>query len=159
MRLPQGGMTIDMHLLAFAEQIQLFPDGTLVIHVALILLMIYVLNRTLYRPINRVLDARAKNRGNYFGEAEEIRAKVEEKELRYSNELRDARSAGYELIEKEQKKAAAAREKKLAEAKTEVADRLASGRSEIEQRASDARAELTKEADKLADKVASGILK
>ena len=44
-----------MHLVA---QIQLFPDGTLFIHIALILLMIYILNRTLYRPINRVLDTR-----------------------------------------------------------------------------------------------------
>lgn len=148
-----------MHLLAFAEQIQLFPDGTLFIHVGLILVMIYILNRTLYRPINRVLQGRIKNKGNYFGEAEEILKKVDEKESRYSKELLDARSAGYELIEKEQKKAAAAREKKLAEAKDEVANRLSSGRSEIEQQASTARASIESEADVLADRITASVLK
>ena len=146
-----------MHLLA--ENIQLFPDGTLFIHVGLILLMIYVLNRTLYRPINRVLEGRVKNKGNYFGEAEEITKKVEEKESRYTKELLDARSAGYELIEKEQKKAAAAREKKLAETKEEAAERLASGRAEIEQQSTEARAALESEADVLADRITAGILK
>jgi F-type H+-transporting ATPase subunit b len=145
-----------MHLLA---QIQLFPDGTLFIHIALILLMIFILNRTLYRPINRVLEARIKNKGNYFGEAEELLKKVAEKESRYSKELLDARSAGYELIEKEQKKAAAAREKKLAETKDEVAERLASGKAEIDQQASAARAAIETEADALAERITEGILK
>jgi F-type H+-transporting ATPase subunit b len=148
-----------MHLLLFAEQIQLFPDGTLFIHVGLILVMIYVLNRTLYRPINRILQARVKNKGNYFGEAEEILTKVQEKESLYSKELLEARSAGYELIEKEQKKAAATREKKLAETKDEVANRLTSGRAEIDQQAVAARASLESEADVLADRITAGILK
>ena len=148
-----------MHLLLFAESIQLFPDGTIFVHVALILLMIYILNRTLYRPINKVLEGRSKNKGNYFGEAEELNKQVEEKETRYTKELLDARSAGYELIEKEQKKAAAARDKKLAEAKDEVADRLTSGRSEIEEQAAAARATIESESDVMADSIAAGILK
>jgi F-type H+-transporting ATPase subunit b len=145
-----------MHLVA---QIQLFPDGTLFIHIALILLMIYILNRTLYRPINRVLETRIKNKGNYFGEAETLLKKVDEKEARYSKEMLEARSAGYQLIEKEQKKAATAREKKLAEAKDEVAERLASGKAEIEQQASVARAAIESDADVLAERIAKGILK
>ncbi|HEY2846934.1 MAG TPA: hypothetical protein VGI80_03895 [Pyrinomonadaceae bacterium] len=145
-----------MHLVA---QIQLFPDGTLFIHIALILLMIFILNRTLYRPINRVLEGRIKNKGNYFGEAEELLRKVDEKELHYSKELLDARSAGYALIEKEQKKAAAAREKKLAETRDEVAERVTSGKAEINQQAAAARAAIESEADVLADRITSGILK
>jgi F-type H+-transporting ATPase subunit b len=148
-----------MHLLAFAESIQLFPDGTLFVHVALILLMIYILNRTLYRPINRILEARDKNKGGYFGEAEEILNKVHEKESHYSTELLEARSAGYELIEKEHKDSVAAREEKLAAAKAEVAQRVASGRSEIDQQVDAARAALSTEAETLADKIAAGILK
>ena len=121
--------------------------------------MIYILNRTLYRPINRVLEGRVNNKGSYFGEAEEINKKVEEKESRYTKELLDARSAGYQLIEKEQKKATAAREKKLAEAKNEVADRLTSGKAEIEQQSSEARSAIASEAEVLADRIAAGILK
>ena len=145
-----------MHLIA---QIQLFPDGTLFIHIALILLMIFILNRTLYRPINRVLEGRVKNKGSYFGEAEEILKKVDEKESRYAKEMLDARTAGYELIEKEQKAATAAREAKLAETQEQVADRLASGRADIEQQVAAARASIETEADVLADRITSGILK
>src|SRR5687768_11847126 len=105
-----------MHLLLFFESIQLFPDGTLFIHVALILLMIWVLNRTLYKPINRVIAAREKSKGGHSSEAEAILADVAAKESRYSQEMLDTRSKGYSLIEKEQKKAAAAREKQIAEA-------------------------------------------
>ena len=156
-RRSHGRHKVDMNLLAF--EIQLFPDGTMFIHIGIILLMIYVLNRTLYRPINRVLEAREKNKGNYFGEAEEIQQKVADKESQYQKDLLDARSAGYALIEKEQKKATTAREKKLAEAKAETAEQLASGRSDVQQQTAAARAALEKEADVLADKIATGILK
>src|SRR3954447_25205573 len=98
-----------MHLLLFAEGIQLFPDGTIFLHIAIILGMIWVLNRTLYRPINRVLEAREKSKGGYAGEAAEILARVEEKEGRYTHELLQARNYGYELVEKQQKQAVAAR--------------------------------------------------
>ena len=41
-------------ILGFAEDsIQLVPDGTLVLHVIIILVMVYVLNATLFKPIKR----------------------------------------------------------------------------------------------------------
>ena len=49
--------------LGFAENsIQLVPDGTLLLHILIILVMIFVLNATLYKPINRVLAARGPTR-------------------------------------------------------------------------------------------------
>lgn len=151
--------TKNMHLLAFAETIQLFPDGTLFIHVALILIMIWVLNRTLYRPINRVLESREKSRGGHSGEAAGILSDVAEKEARYDREMLDTRSQGYELIEKEQKKAVSAREKKLADARTEVAEKFSAGKSELEKQAAEAHAAIGTEAEKIADRIASNILK
>jgi len=48
-------------ILGFAEDsIQLVPDGTMVLHVIIILIMVYVLNATLFKPINQVLAAREK---------------------------------------------------------------------------------------------------
>ena len=61
-----------MILLAFAESIQLFPDGTLFIHIALILLMIWVLNRTFFRPINRIIQSREKHSGGHASEADPV---------------------------------------------------------------------------------------
>jgi F-type H+-transporting ATPase subunit b len=148
-----------MHLLLFAETIQLFPDGTLLIHIALILAMIWILNRTLYRPINSVLEARERIKGGRSSEAEELLMRAAEKEASYNKEMLDARSAGYALIEKEHKKAAADREKKLAEAKAGAAEDLAAGRSELEKQADDARAAIKTDAEKLADQIAANILK
>ena len=148
-----------MHLLAFADTIQLFPDGTLFIHVALILVMIYVLNRTLYRPINKVLDAREKNKGGHSSEAVGLLKSVEEKEARYNREMLDTRSRGYEMIEKEQKKATDSRDKKLAEAKTENADKFEKGKADLETQAAEAQAAIGTEAEKMADRIAANILK
>jgi F-type H+-transporting ATPase subunit b len=149
---------VNMHLLLFAETIQLFPDGSLFVHVALILLMIYILNRTFYRPVNRIIEAREKHKGGHASEAEEILKGVGEKESRYNKELLDARSRGYEFVEKEQKKAAAASEEKLKKAKAEAAATFESGKAEIEKQAAEVRTEIESEAGKLADKIAANIL-
>ncbi len=148
-----------MFVLAFAESIQLFPDGTLFIHVALILLMIWILNRTLFRPINQVIESREKSKAIEGGEAGEILKDVSEKEARYTREMLNARSEGYELIEKEHLKAAAARDKKIGAAKAEAGTLVETGKAEIAQNATDARASLSIEAEKLADKIAASILK
>ena len=148
-----------MHLLLVAETVQLFPDGTLFLHVAMILTMIWILNRTLYRPINRILDSREKNKGGHSTEAAEILKDVETKESRYTSELLDARSHGYELIEKQQKTAIAARDKNLADAKADLAAKFESGKSELEKNAAEAHAAIGTEAEKIADRIAANILK
>ena len=148
-----------MHLLAFADTIQLFPDGTLFIHVTLILVMIWVLNRTLFRPINKVLDAREKNKGGHSSEAVGLLKDVEEKEARYNREMLDTRSKGYEMIEKEQKKATDSRDKKLAEAKADSVTKFEQGKADLEKQASDARASIGTEAEKIADSIAANILR
>ena len=148
-----------MHLLAFAESIQLFPDGTIFIHVAMILVMIWILNRTLYRPINRIIESREKNKGGHSSEAAGILKNVEEKENRYTSEMLDTRSKGYELIEKEQKKAAEARDKEIGEVKADVAAKFDAGKSELEKQAADAHAVIGADAEKMADHIAASILK
>ncbi len=148
-----------MHLFAFAETIQLFPDGTLFIHVGLILVMIWVLNRTLYRPINRIIESRDKNKGGHSSEAVTILSDVQEKETRYTREMLETRSAGYELIEAEQKAATETRDKQLADVKSEVTAKLDSGKAEIEKQAAEAHAAIKTDAEKIADSIAASILK
>ncbi|HEX6124540.1 MAG TPA: hypothetical protein VFZ23_04135 [Pyrinomonadaceae bacterium] len=148
-----------MLLLAFAESIQLFPDGTLFIHIALILLMIWVLNRTFFRPINRVIQSRERQKGGYGSEAEAILADVNEREAKYNRELLAARSSGYELIEKERSAAIEARQRRIAEVKNATAESLASGRNQISEQAAQARSVIAKEAEVMAEKISSNILK
>lgn len=148
-----------MVLLAFAESIQLFPDGTLFIHIALILLMIWVLNRTFFKPINRVIQSREKHRGTHGSEADSILADVGDKQAKYNRELLAARSEGYELIEKERTAAVDARQRKIAEARAATADSVASSRNQIEAEAEEARSTIAKEAEVMAEKISSNILK
>ena len=148
-----------MVLLAFAESIQLFPDGTLFIHIALILLMIWVLNRTFFRPINRVIESREKHKGGHGSEAAAILSDVSEKQAKYNRELLATRSEGYELVEKERATAVSARQAKIAEAKGETTAALNSGKQEIQQLAAEAKSVIGKEAEAMADKITNNILK
>jgi len=148
-----------MYLFLFAESIQLFPDGTIFIHIAMILGMMWLLNRTLFRPINNILQAREKQKGGHSFEADEILKNAGNKESRYAKEMLDARSAGYELIEKDQQASAAMRDEKLNAAKADIAGSFNTGRSEIEKQTAQAHSEIGSNAEKMADKIAASILK
>lgn len=149
-----------MVLLALAEQsIQLFPDGSLFIHIALILMMIWVLNRTFFRPVNRVLESRERQKGGAGSEAEKILSDVAEKEAKLNEAMLAARSEGYALIEKERAEAVEIRSQSVSQAKTETARRLADEKRALEEQAAAARAAIETEADVLADRIAATVLK
>jgi len=148
-----------MFLLAFAESIQLFPDGTIFIHIALILLMIWILNRTFFKPINKVIASREKHKAGPGGEADSIMRDVLEKEAKLNQAMLGARSEGYNLIEKERAAAVELRSKKLADAKAEVSAKLAAEKQELEQQADAARAALAAEAEVMAEKISTTVLK
>lgn len=147
-----------MSLLAFAG-IQLFPDGTLFIHIALILIMIWVLNRTFFKPINRVLASRDKRKFGPGGEAEKILNDAIEKEAKLNKETLAARSEGYELIEKQRAAAVEERARKIAEAKAEAAAKFAAEKHTLAEQTEAARAAIATEAEVLADRIAANILK
>ena len=148
-----------MFLLVFAESIQLFPDGTLFIHIALILLMIWVLNRTFFKPINRIIESREKSKGGHSSEADAILSDVNAKQARYTQELLKARSEGYELIEKERDAAIKAHQDRMAQAKNETAGTVAASRELVAQQTAEARAVIVKEAEAMADSISKNILK
>ncbi len=152
---------IIMVALAFAEgnMIQLVPDGTILIHIALILIMIWVLNRTFFRPINRVIESREKNKGGRFGEAEAILQQVAEKNARFETVMREARSEGYSRIEAERSAAMAERQAKVEAVKTEVEQKLAVEKESLAQQAEEARRQIAAEARVLAERISSNILK
>lgn len=148
-----------MYLLAFAEPIQLFPDGTLFIHIALILIMIWVLNRTFFRPINRIIESREKHKGGRDGEAETILKDVAEKQGRYNKSMLEARSEGYNVIEKLRAEAVAERQAKITTAKEETAQAFADEKKQLEDQTAEARAAIAKEAEEMSDKIAANILR
>ena len=148
-----------MVLLAFAESsIQLFPDGTIFIHIALILIMIYVLNRTFFRPINAILESRERQKGGRGGEAGEILNEVSKKQKEYEAAMLAARNESYELIETERNGAVESFQKTVAEAKAAAAKRIADEKASVKEQVSEAKVALALEANKTADKIAANIL-
>lgn len=150
-----------MFLLAFSEgsSIQLVPDGTLLIHVALILIMIWILNRTFFRPINEVIASREKNKGGRSSEAEEIMRDVDAKREKYELSMRDARSKGYDIIDKERSKALAKKDAKVASTKEAVALVFEIETANLNSETAVAREDIKTEAEQLANKIAATILK
>ena len=148
-----------MVLLALAESIQLFPDGTLFVHIALILLMIWVLNRTFFKPINRVIESREKFKGGHNVEAEEILGSVAEKQGRYSAEMLEARTKGYKIVEAERSQAVAAKTEIVTAAKTETARMFESERQALTVQAEEARAAIARDAETMAEQISANILK
>ncbi len=147
-----------MIFLAFAD-VQLVPDGTIFIHIALILLMIWLLNRTFFRPINQVIAAREKNKGGRFGEAEEILQSVEAKNGQYNSAMLEARSKSYQLIEREKAEALAKRQADIETVRAETEQTLTRGREEITRQAAEARATIAGEAEQLAQRISANILR
>jgi F-type H+-transporting ATPase subunit b len=150
-----------MVVLAFAEGsgIQLVPDGTILIHIALILFMIWVLNRTFFRPINRVLAARDRNKGGHSAEAQGILQQVSEKSAHYDAAVREARAEGYQLIEAERSAALAKRQEEIEKVKAEVSQTVSGEKDSIQKQSEEARAALAAEAQKMAEKISSNILR
>ncbi len=149
-----------MVFLAFAESapVQLLPDFSMLVIMGLILLMIWILNRTFFRPINRIIDARVKNKGGRYTEAEQILQDVSEKRANYKAALLEARNEGYDLVEKERLAALEAREAELGTVREEVSQKVLSEKSQIAKQTDEARREIAEQAELMADKITANIL-
>jgi F-type H+-transporting ATPase subunit b len=108
-------------VLAFSGgAIQLVPDGTLLLHLLLIVLMVSFLNATLLKPINRILEERERRTSGRLSEAQSVLVSVDEKMAEYQRRLREARGSGYVLLEEERSAASREREQKVSAVKLEV---------------------------------------
>jgi len=121
--------------------------------------MVFVLNRTLLRPINEILAKREQEISGRLTEAQTLSAEAEEKHMKYQSSLREARADGYRLLEKE--RAAGLKEKddqvrrhreKLS---NEVAQQVHSTRQQQEQ----VRSELESQAATMGGLISSQILR
>ena len=148
-----------MNTLAFAESIQLVPDGTLVLHIVIIVTMVFVLNRILYRPITRVLEEREGRTRGRSGEAVEILRRVRESLTRYENSLRQARADGYRLLERQQAEATGERQRRVQAVRGELEEQIGEQKREIHAQAEDARITLEGEARRAAASITSQVLR
>jgi F-type H+-transporting ATPase subunit b len=142
----------------FEGSIQLVPDGTLIVHLVLIVAMVALLNATLLKPINRILEERERRTRGRLSEAAATLAIVDEKIREYERRLRQARSEGYALLEHERAGLSRDRERKVGEVKAEIAGWLSKEQERLRNEASQVRKTLEIEAGSLAYEISRQIL-
>ena len=145
--------------LGLAENsIQLVPDGTLILHVLIILVMVYVLNATLFKPINKILAARDQRTRGRLSEAQEILKSVSEQLANYERQLRQARGEAYAFSESERGAAMQERQNKLNEMRAHLAESIAQQKEAIQKQADEARGTLDVESRGLAREIGARVL-
>ena len=145
--------------LVLAENsIQLVPDGTMLLHILIILVMVFVLNATLFKPINRILAARDQRTRGREGEAQGILNDVTAKLTDYEHRLREARTAAYAMTERERTAALQERQKKLNEMRLQLSESTAREKDLIRRQAGEARETLEVEAQRIASEISSRVL-
>ncbi|MCS6874727.1 MAG: hypothetical protein RML33_00765 [Acidobacteriota bacterium] len=138
--------------------VQLVPDGSILIHIALILLMIFVLNRTFFRPVNQVLEARERQKRTNLTEAETILLEAKKNREKLETELLQARNEGYKLVEQIRKQTVEEVQEKVRQAREEISKRVTEEKAEIKKQAEKAKKEILAEAKDLAEKISNSVL-
>ena len=144
-------------VLLLAENI-LAIDGSFLFAFISILLLIFILNATLFRPINKVLEDREKMSGGTSHEARDLIKDYDKKVMLYEDGIRNARHEAYQYGEAQRREALAERQDLIAQAKVAATAQIEAAKQEIGNQSAVARTGLEKEAMAMAAKVSSSIL-
>lgn len=139
--------------------IQLVPDGTLLLHLLFIAVMVFVLNRTLLKPINQILAEREKQIGGRLSEAQKLSAEAEDKIKQYQAALREARADGYRLLEKERAAGLKQKDEKVRQHREQLSQSVKKEIESIKKQQDQVRSELETQADSMGVLISSQILR
>ncbi|HQR36415.1 MAG TPA: hypothetical protein PLK30_27060 [Blastocatellia bacterium] len=146
-----------MIVLALAGSV-LSIDGSFLVVFISILLLIFILNRTLFKPINQVLDERNHLGAGRMAEAKQLLAQYEQRLNGYEQQIQSARAEAYQFMETQRRDAQAARAEMIAQVKSETAAQIAAAREDISKQTVAAKANLEGEARAMAGVISSQIL-
>ncbi len=139
--------------------IQLVPDGTLLLHLLMVGVMVFILNRTLLKPINKILAERERQVEGRIREAQLLAAETEEKLRQYNATLREARAEGYRLLEKERAAALKEKDEQVRQFREQVSKTVAAQLETTRQQEQKVREELESQAATIGDLISSQILR
>lgn len=146
-----------MIVLALAGSV-LSIDGSFLVVFISIFILIFILNRTLFKPINQVLDERERLGAGRMAEAKQLLHSYEERLTRYEQQLQGARAEAYQLMESQRRDATTARQATIAQVKAETVAQIAAVREEIAKQTVTAKQNLEGEARAMAATISSQIL-
>jgi F-type H+-transporting ATPase subunit b len=121
--------------------------------------MVVLLNATLLKPINRILEERDRRTKGRLSEANKTLLTVEEKLRAYESQLREARASGYAAMEQERGKLSKERERRMGEVKAEAASLVSQEKERIKAEAGEVRNSLRVSAEERAREISEQILR
>jgi F-type H+-transporting ATPase subunit b len=139
--------------------IQLVPDATLLLHLLMVAIMVIVLNLTLLKPINRILAEREKQITGRLKEAQMMAAQTQDKIRKYNETLREARSNGYRLLEKERAEGLKQKEEKLRQYREQMSKEVAAQIETTRKQQQSVKGELESQAAAISNLISSQILR
>ena len=139
--------------------IQLVPDGTLLVHLLMVVVMVYVVNRTLLRPINQILAEREKQIAGRLQEAQTLATETEQKLKRYNDALHAARIEGYKLLEKERADALKEKDEKVRVSREQASREVAAQKANIERQEQSVKQELETQAVSISSLISAQVLR
>jgi F-type H+-transporting ATPase subunit b len=146
-------------MILLETSIQLVPDGTLLLHLLMVAVMVFVLNRTLLKPINQILAEREKQIAGRIKEAEAMTSETQEKLKRYNDALREARADGYKLLEKERAQGMKEKEEKLRQYREQMTKEVAAQVEATRRQEQTVKGELEAQAATIGSLISSQILR
>ena len=147
-----------MAIVLAENSIQLVPDGTIFFHIGLIIFMVYVLNHTLFRPINLILNEREQRTKGGVGSAQNILKQVKENLGKYETSLREARSESYKSLEQARAEAISKRQNQLDAVRGEMGKVLEQQKVALGQQSEAAQIKLRDDAQQIASEITRQIL-
>jgi F-type H+-transporting ATPase subunit b len=138
--------------------IQLVPDGTLLLHLLMVAVMVAVLNQTLLKPINKILEDRDKYILGKVDEARTIVQTSEQKLSEYHETLHEARTEGYQLLEKVRSQAVKEKDEKVRAFREQSGREITAGIEATHQQEQLVKKELEAQAETLGSMITAQIL-
>lgn len=134
-------------------------DGSFLFVFVLIICLIFILNRTLFRPITNILEERERLGIGRSAEARRLLKEADERARNYEAQIRAARAAAYQQVEARRREMKIQRQNLMAAAKKDAEAQIAAARAEIVAQSNTARSTLEHDAREMAANISSQLLR
>jgi F-type H+-transporting ATPase subunit b len=125
----------------------------------MVVVMVYVVNRTLLRPINQILAEREKQIAGRLQEAQTLATETDQKLKRYNDALHAARIEGYKLLEKERADALKEKDEKVRVSREQASREVAAQKANIERQEQSVKQELEGQAASISSLISAQVLR
>lgn len=151
-------LILGFHGEAFAAGISVMPDWTVLIQAANFILLVFILNVVLYRPIRQILIQRKNKVQGLEQSISNLSQDLTDKENSYAAGIREARKKGMQAKDGVVQAAAAEEKQIIEKINAEALEELNAIRAQVVKEAEAARAALQKEVGSFANQIGAKIL-